>query len=767
MSMHVATTKSTANPTPLQSQQVSASKAVIERSYWGVSHLHDAVCDKAIAFLDSQGIAFINVHSIAAADLSCTCSRGKHCHAPGKHPQMGSGWHNKKINMHNTWLIDQQKRRNKGNSANLGVKTGYVSKAGKNLVVIDVDDSEHEVLGKLFSTGTFSVCTGSGGYHFYFWSDRGIGNSVSKIYHHIDIRGKNGLVVAPGSFHKSGGRYLPIETSHEYQIVDLPEFISVLLNDMHSKAKTRMRKTFQHSSEVVSNFQDKNKPNAFLKQIDTGRDSKIDRQRKRVNRAASNAELKAYAWMLTCDMKTLIARLLTDEQIHVPRGIRFEVMTRLVGYEVYLLMTNKIKKSEFNKNIVAYRKKFVGYKKDFLASEVQRIVDGIKRRHIMTHNKNKHTVKDRVHGYLAYMSGKNTVENIELQNALKAADNYFFKNCIRENELGIRDKKSFLSIREIVKAHKEWIFKRTGHNIVYSDVSMASKLRELGYYRTRWYNRPVWACQLNTNELENKYKSVEKSNILIKEPVNIRINKVAFATAIVRKDHKQDYIASLYKDLYRTMTIINKNSKTTESILADPPDPNTSVPSTIKIRRKKHPEEPKYPGRPSLEMSTAFSQFLFLLTPQQSAELENETLILDEDGTIEDAKEIRVGDKLGVALRFANGYVPTILEIQDIDIGAEQKETVYNCIDRYTKSEIDFTFQELSIARALGYYDVLFRDGKLHGVEEYNELAVKFAVGDKILDPSNPDDLAALNEHLNKKDEESQETSDASAEQQL
>jgi hypothetical protein len=100
----------------------------------------------------------------------------------------------------NTWFsIGAEKR-------NLGVLTGYRS----GIIVIDVDsqnlgcefDQLTEELGEL--PDTYTVKTGSGGYHFYFRYPEGheVSNSVSKIGKNVDIRGNKGYVVAPPSIIK-------------------------------------------------------------------------------------------------------------------------------------------------------------------------------------------------------------------------------------------------------------------------------------------------------------------------------------------------------------------------------------------------------------------------------------------------------------------------------------------------------------------------------------------------------------------------------------
>ena len=738
---------------------------------WGLDATEDSLCDRTLEYLSSLGVGLVNVHG-TFEDGACTCRSGIKCASPGKHPQMGRGWQTKKINVNdnnNTWKTQQQKRRVGSSRGNIGIKTGYVAAKGKNLIVVDVDDSAHPLLRTLFDSRTLCVRTGSGGYHFYFWSEKSFGNSVSKISSNIDIRGTNGFVVGPGSFHVSGGRYIPLaDKDSEFEVKDVPESI---LRLMHANPSRDMDKS-------------KNNALAAYKAAVAKKKTSDPKPKQRKKRSISiSQESNEYAWMVKCDVVDLIDRLTKEKDLIVPRGMRHVVMTRLVGHEINRLHAKKIGIRTFQRNIAFYRKKFSGFKKDFLALEVKKIVDDLikKDRMKIRYNTKKRTL-DRVAGYAQFMSSRKVHIPEHTQVLLRRADEYFFKYCLKEDELGIRNKKNFLPLREIIKRHKAWVKSRIGYAFSYSEPDMAVKLKEMGFYRTLWYNTPLWSCQFDELNLEKGFKIANRCDIINDTAIAIPLTSFSETLKYIKQQEDKavdvtnlteevtkNMVPSLNKDDIKYMTIVNKSAKKTKSILEDEetekvtnPDTESSgsLPSKIKIRRKKHPQEPKYPGRPNLEMSTAFSQFLFLLTPEQGAELGNDSLILDLEGTAEEAQEIRVGDKLGIALRFDNGYVPTVLEVQSTDPGAQISESIYSCVDRYTKSEVDFTFQELSIARAMGYYDVLFRDGKLYGVPEFEELNVKFAVGDKVFDPSNPDDLAAFDEAVNKEKEQQAQSED-------
>lgn len=706
----------------------------------------DDACDRALMFLDSCGVGIVGVYGIDSRSGGCACNKGVSCPSPGKHPRMGSNWQQKKINSSSGWYVREKDRLIGKVPSNYGVKTGAVSNIGRYLIVIDVDISTHFLLDELKKSNTFTVRTGSGGYHFYFWSNQAIGNSVSLVADKIDIRGTGGFVVAPGSYHASGTRYLPIESaSGQYAIQNLPEWIARTISK--TKSKTAFDKT-----KTVKDLNKLDIANSPVKVIKRRRLSFEDREK--------------FSWYLTTPANIISHDLVTQQDLTIPAGIRHQTMTRLIGYEVGRLHKKQVTLKQFNKNIALYCRKTEGWKKDFLPSEVRRILNDLKDKEAQKVS-GSGSKEDRIAGYVSYMKSiKHDLPSF-LPELLSVADDYFFTQCIQEDESGIRNKRNFTPIRTIIKRHKEFLTKLIGHAFSYSDKDMAKRLKSLGYYRTQFYDRPLWSCQFNEAAFEISFKKFCQRYIIEDKMITFPIESLSSVSAYVKERKGVVVVSDMLQQLgekkfdkerVTSMTIINKGGSAKQSVLHDDdknaPAASTtgtsgSLPTTIKIKRKKHPAEPRYPGRPNLEMSTAFSQLLFLLTPEQSEELVKGTLILDAEGSIDDAREIKVGDKIGIALQFDNGFVPTIVEIESVEGDINVPENmIFNCLDRYQKSDIDFSFHELSIARALGYYDVMFRDGKLHGVPEFEEMSVKFAIGDKVFDPSNPADAAELEKEI-------------------
>ena len=175
------------------------------------------------------GFSVIPLHGITAQG-HCTCSKGKDCHSPGKHPRIP--WKE-----YETQLPTVSEVRGWWRwwpNSNIGGVTGEIS--GR--MVLDVDGA----LGvqtlrekKLAVSPTIPhASTGGGGYHhFYDWPGFECRNFAGKIGHtilpNVDFRGDGGLVVLPPSLHASGKYYEWIVSPEKGQRVPPPDWLMALI----------------------------------------------------------------------------------------------------------------------------------------------------------------------------------------------------------------------------------------------------------------------------------------------------------------------------------------------------------------------------------------------------------------------------------------------------------------------------------------------------------------------------------------------------------
>lgn len=167
----------------------------------------------------AAGLTPVALYGVGPDGLTCMCKLGRGCQSKGKHP-INNGWAGQVATAE---TVEQDFDRNF--RVNMGVRTG---RASGGLVVLDIDEGGKESLAPLVHAGggmpeTLVVQTGSGGYHYYFYAPQGVDvpNSISKVAHHVDIRGEGGQVVGPGS-RSDKGEYKVI---HNAGIAAIPQWL--------------------------------------------------------------------------------------------------------------------------------------------------------------------------------------------------------------------------------------------------------------------------------------------------------------------------------------------------------------------------------------------------------------------------------------------------------------------------------------------------------------------------------------------------------------
>ena len=187
----------------------------------------NAAGERAIVeFAEPHDFSVIPLHC-AIPGGGCTC-RNPQCSHPGKHPRERE-WTQRGRDVREALA---QFRQAYGSNFNIGVLTGPAS----GVLVIDVDPKsggletlaswveEHGPLPKTLTvlTGRFGDVRGK---HLYFrYPDFPMGNKVGTLGDGIDVRGKGGMVVAPGSLHKSGVIYECEDI--EAPVSELPEWLA-------------------------------------------------------------------------------------------------------------------------------------------------------------------------------------------------------------------------------------------------------------------------------------------------------------------------------------------------------------------------------------------------------------------------------------------------------------------------------------------------------------------------------------------------------------
>lgn len=187
----------------------------------------------------------------------------------GKKP-IQENWTNKELKYDSQELIEHIKQNN------YGVRGGKVG--DKYLLIVDFDDEkiQDEVVKKM--PETFTVKTGSGKLHKYFYSNKGDSFKIfdKKLNTLADIQGEGKQVVGPESIHPNGNKYILLEDK-EIAYIDYSELQALLLpyDERPKKEEPANANTINYSTKdnFLTKLQDTVTMNTILNsfKVDTNR----------------------------------------------------------------------------------------------------------------------------------------------------------------------------------------------------------------------------------------------------------------------------------------------------------------------------------------------------------------------------------------------------------------------------------------------------------------------------------------------------------------
>jgi hypothetical protein len=579
-----------------------------------------SIKEQIIQFIISNDLYMFPLHSIGA-NGSCTCN-SHDCTSPGKHPLLSFNWKlsatNKEDNIRG-WFNRPM--------INYAIATGRKSNtSNKKLIVIDIDDSNHPFIERM--PKTFSYRTGSGGYHFWFWTQYNVSNSVGYLSTKVDVRGTNGYVIIPPSIHKTGESYNFFENSLDNPILNIPDWIETKLLSRNEERTT----------------------------------TKTKRREKKIKKIVLDEQYNDW----NCVSIKQLRKYISDGK-KIPLGMRNVVLHRL-------LSSDRAHGMEVNELLIQGRNYRISCEdaESINETEIKNIIGSVSK-YEPINNSYEH-VNQKYFNFLKKRGKKFSIEDV---NKLEKTDSNFF------SLLQITDNSNeFVSLQDIARYREEWM-KESGYKSYskYPFHLLAAKLKSLGFERFRTAKKNLWKITLK------KFKKEEYIDILdIQEPKE---------------------------------QVIHMTMKITEE-------------QTVKIRRKNHPNEGKYGGKASMETASALTKLLSILEPSQLEELEERKLILNEESTAELFDSIRSEDVIGVAYFKDNeGLVSTKMKVSKIE-----NDIIYGTDIVYSKKHfpIEVTFEDVSLANAIGFAEILYRDNVPFGVDLDVELKVRLWEEQKDID---------------------------------
>lgn len=141
----------------------------------------------------------------------------------------------------------------------------------------------------------------------------------------------------------------------------------------------------------------------------------------------------------------------------------------------------------------------------------------------------------------------------------------------------------------------------------------------------------------------------------------------------------------------------------------------------ISTKRKKHPNDGRYPCRPSQELLHAGMKLMTSLSESDRALMKQNKLIIDEEETAELFDEIKEKDIIGVGILRKTGFIANKYEVTNI----VKSNDYLVCQNLLTKETEEISFQDISVGFAMGFAEILYRDEKPFGVSEEIEFTLK------------------------------------------
>ncbi len=653
----------------------------------------------------NQGIYLFPTESILKSEgtktFTCTCSLKEKCTSPGKHPLKGLLW----VKSATTEpKIFSSLTRNK--QVNYAVATGRLSPITKKyLVVVDIDQKDHELLKTLPST--FKYTTGSGGFHYWFWSKIPVSNSQG-ILPKVDIRGTNGYVLVPPSKHISGKEYTLDSFSNP--ILDLPKEIEDLLG---SKPITgRIKSSLKTCKKSL-----------------------------RANKSS---------WWSTATIAEINKSIFVDGK-QVPVGVRNSTLHRLLASERGKGVCNYL-------DIVAKSNMYVSKFEDrasFSSAEELRICSSVMKYPAYLQDPN--LVNE---SYCKWMEKTHDVK-FDLTE-LEQMDNVFFSKLSRQEKgKNVRT----VSLKELTKLREEWIKAQDFSNhATYKSQLLAKKLISLGFEKQRTAKSNSWLIDVSKieNDIFDESALLQErlKNQAIRQSEKKRLNilfqpllELSLARAKGIDDLKyaailgdvQDVTREVMPSVFRfedcfTINLSKKENMTTESIenaeetveasQASGPIGPDGLPLTlveerediINATRKYNPNDGRYAGHGGTQDAhKALFMLMAKLTPDQLKNFSKPNFLVDKERTLDFISTLKAGDVLGM-----NTDMYKLTSIKNKKLTAIKRTIIGNKFAFPEGNEEIITPKQIDMAFNTASCEILYRDDAPYGMEP--ELSYKVNV---------------------------------------
>ena len=143
-------------------------------------------------------------------------------------------------------------------------------------------------------------------------------------------------------------------------------------------------------------------------------------------------------------------------------------------------------------------------------------------------------------------------------------------------------------------------------------------------------------------------------------------------------------------------------------------------------KTKVHPREHLYLGKTGYDYNKALLALMPRMTEDMIDQFDTGDLVMDADKTLEFLSEVKIGDVIGVkAQRYQVVHGHELDPYQALPVNKVKPTKTEGVYEPVESKPVEFLkFGEIDHARELGLLDILWRDGKPYGVDEFQDMTV-------------------------------------------
>lgn len=299
--------------------------------------------------------------------------------------------------------------------------------------------------------------------------------------------------------------------------------------------------------------------------------------------------------------------------------------------------------------------------------------------------------------YLGWLGKKGFKKNYDLE-TLESYDKMFFESLEICSDIdGV-----MTSLKEITEKRAEFLKAKGVTNFAtYRSQLLSKKLLSMGVTKKKVAKGNFWMVRFKSNSVDSPSISCNTQH--------------AHNLPEGRLDMTEELKDETQKKKLKDGDIIERNGKKFRVELI-----NTQT------KVKTHPREHLYLGKTGYDYNKALLALMPRMTEDMMEQFETGDLVMDADKTLELLSQVKIGDVIGVRhQRYQVVHGSELDPMNSLPVNKVKPTKTEGVYEPMESRSVEFLkFGEIDHARELGLLDILWRDGKPYGVDEFQDMTV-------------------------------------------